>query len=160
MVKDSSPPAPSAGSVSQRRFAIVVSRYHHQITGALLAGALETLAANDVPDDQIRITWVPGAWELPAAAQQLLKTEGFDACLCFGCVIRGETSHDQHINTTVSESLGRLQLEHEVPIGFGLLTCNTMDQALARAGGAVGNKGVETADAAIEMLKLFDTIER
>jgi 6,7-dimethyl-8-ribityllumazine synthase len=159
-VKDSSLPAPLAGSVADRRFAIVVSRYHHDITSKLLEGALATLAEQGVPDDQIRIAWVPGSWELPIATQRLLDSEKtYDAIICFGCVIKGETTHDQHINTTVSESLGRLSLLNDVPVGFGLLTCNTMDQAIARAGGAVGNKGIETATAVVEMLKLFDSID-
>ena len=159
VVIDSSLPAELPGSVSDQNFAIVVSRYHHDITGKLLEGALETLGKYGVPDDQIRVAWVPGAWELPIVAQALLCSEvEYGAVLCFGCVIRGETTHDQHINSTVSQSLGELSLSYDVPIGFGLLTCNTMDQAIARAGGAVGNKGVETATAAIETLKLIDSI--
>ncbi len=161
MVKDSSLPAELPGSVSDHSFAIVVSRYHHAITSRLLQGALETLAEHDVPDDQIRIAWVPGAWELPIVAQHLIcgdRDDEYSAVLCFGCVIRGETTHDQYINSTVSQSLGELSLSYNVPIGFGLLTCNTMEQAIARAGGAVGNKGVETANAMIETVKLIDTI--
>ena len=159
VVIDSSLPAALPGSVSDQNFAIVVSQYHHDITGKLLEGALETLAKHDVPDDQIQVAWVPGAWELPIVAQALLRSKvKYGAVLCFGCVIRGETTHDQYINATVSQSLGELSLSFEVPIGFGLLTCNTMEQAIARAGGAVGNKGVETATAAIETRKLMDSI--
>ncbi len=118
------------------------------------------MAAAGVPDEQIRIAWVPGAWELPIAAQRMIdSTVTYDGVLCFGCVIRGETTHDQHINTTVSEGLGRLSLLNDVPIGFGLLTVNSLDQAIARSGGAVGNKGEETATAVIEMLKLFDSLD-
>lgn len=160
MVKDSSLPAELPGSVSEHSFAIVVSRYHHQITGKLLEGALETLAKHGVPDDQIRVAWAPGAWELPIITQNLICLRGeYSAVLCFGCVIRGETTHDQHINSTVSQSLGGLSLSYNLPIGFGLLTCNTMEQAIARSGGAVGNKGVETANAVIETLKLIDSLD-
>ncbi|MDA8563031.1 6,7-dimethyl-8-ribityllumazine synthase [Mariniblastus sp.] len=159
VVKDSSLPEEHSGSVSGHSFAIVVSRYHHAITGKLLEGALETLARHEVPDDQIRVVWAPGAWELPIVAQTLLRSNvKYGAVLCFGCVIRGETTHDQYINATVSHSLGELSLGNNVPIGFGLLTCNTMEQAVARAGGDVGNKGVETATAAIETRKLMDSI--
>ena len=88
----------------------------------------------------------------------VLQQNKFDAILTFGCVIRGETSHNQHINTTVSNSFGRLTLDYNAPIAFGLLTCNTLDQAIARAGGDVGNKGVEVAKAAIQMLVLQQEI--
>ena len=144
----------SDGSVAEHRFVIVVSKYHHSITSKLLDGAKQTLTRHGVPPDQIEIMWVPGAWEIPAAAQFALETGRFSAALTLGCVIRGETTHDQHINTTVSNSLGRLSLDYKLPIAFGVLTCNTMDQAIARAGGEVGNKGVETAEAAIHMLLL------
>lgn len=144
----------TSGSVSDRKFAIVVSKYHLSITQKLLDGAIQTLTRNEVPDENISVYWVPGAWELVSAAQMVLEQGDCDAVLTFGCVIRGETTHDQHINTTVSNSLGRLSLDHKKPVAFGLLTCNTMDQAIARSGGEVGNKGVETADAAIHMLLL------
>lgn len=159
MVKDSSLPVELPGSVSDHSFAIVVSRYHHAVTGKLLEGALATLAEHGVPDDQICIAWAPGAWELPIITQQLIRSKKYAAILCFGCVIRGETTHDQYINATVSQSLGQLSLSGNIPIGFGLLTCNTMDQAVARSGGDVGNKGVETAQAVIETLKLIDSID-
>lgn len=149
----------NTGSVAQRRFAIVVSKYHLSITEKLLNGAVQTLVRNEVPEANISTFWVPGAWEIPTAAQFALEQGNYDAILTFGCVIRGETTHDQHINTTVSNSLGRLSIEHNTPIAFGLLTCNTMDQAIARAGGEVGHKGIETADAAIHMLLLRQEIE-
>ena len=145
----------TSGSVSANRFAIVVSKYHVSITGKLLDGAIQTLTRNLVPASQIIVLWVPGAWEIPGAVQQALETESFDAILTLGCVIRGETTHDQHINTTVSNGLGLLSLEYKIPVSFGVLTCNTMDQAIQRSGGDVGNKGTETAEAAIHMLLLF-----
>ncbi len=103
------------------------------------------------------LLWTGGSftgWEIPGGAQLALESGQFDAVLTFGCVIRGETTHDQHINTTVSNGLGQLSLQHQKPVAFGLLTCNTMDQAIQRSGGDVGNKGVETAEAAIHMLLL------
>ena len=144
----------TSGSVADRRFAIVVSKYHHHITHKLLEGAQQTLSRHLVPPTQVEVMWVPGAWEIPVAAQFALETGRFDAILTLGCVIRGQTTHDQHINNQVANSLGRLSLDYQRPIGFGLLTVNSMEQALARAGGDVGNKGVETADAAIHMLLL------
>jgi len=144
----------NSGSVNDQKFAIVVSQYHLNITGNLLHGAIDTLKQNDVPETNISVFWVPGAWELTSGTKMVLQQNKFDAVLTFGCVIRGETTHDQHINTTVSNSLGQLTLEFDVPVAFGLLTCNSLDQAVARAGGKVGNKGVEVADAAIHMLLL------
>ncbi|MFT5304462.1 MAG: 6,7-dimethyl-8-ribityllumazine synthase [Mariniblastus sp.] len=144
----------TTGSVAENRFAIVVSKYHHSITGKLLDGAIQTLKRHQVPEENIEVLWVPGAWEIVGGAQLALDSNRFDALVTLGCVIRGETTHDQHINSTVSAGIGNLSLEHKTPIGFGLLTCNTMDQAIQRAGGDVGNKGVETAEAAIHMLLL------
>lgn len=137
------------------RFAIAVSRYNESITGRLLAGAVETLTGRGVPSDQIEIVWVPGAWELPLIAKTLAESHQFLAVLCLGAVIRGETTHDQYINQQVSASLGRIALETNVPVLFGVLTCNTLEQAIHRSGGNVGNKGVECAEAAIEMANLM-----
>lgn len=150
----------TSGSVSENRFAIVVSKYHHSVTRKLLDGAVKTLTRNLVPASQIKVLWVPGAWEIPGAVQLALDAKQFDAIITLGCVIRGETTHDQHINTTVSTGIGRLSLDYKTPIAFGLLTCNTMDQAIQRSGGDVGNKGVETAEAAIHMLLLFNEMNQ
>lgn len=143
-----------AGAVSGR-FAVVVSRYNEHITGKLLAGAVETLRGAGIEDDAITVAWVPGAWEIPLVAQRLARSQQFVAVLCLGAVIRGETTHDEHINRQVSLSLGRLALETELPVLFGVLTCNTLEQAIHRSGGNVGNKGVECAEAALEMVRLL-----
>jgi 6,7-dimethyl-8-ribityllumazine synthase len=141
-----------------RTFAIVVSRYNESITGKLLQGALQTLRAAGVDDESITIAWVPGAWEIPLAAQRLACSRQFAAVLCLGAVIRGETTHDQHINRQVSLSLGQLSLDTGIPIAFGVLTCNSLEQAIHRAGGNVGNKGIECASAALEMVTLLEQI--
>ena len=143
-----------SGSASGR-FAIVVSRYNEHITGKLFAGAMETLKAGGVVDEEIDVVWVPGAWEIPLVAARLARSRKYAAVLCLGAVIRGETSHDEHINRQVSLSLGQLALETGVPIPFGVLTCNTLEQAIHRAGGNVGNKGQECAEAALEMVRLL-----
>jgi 6,7-dimethyl-8-ribityllumazine synthase len=142
------------GTVSGR-FAIVVSRYNEHITSKLLAGALETLRAGGVADDAIDVASVPGAWELPLIAQRLARSKKYSAVLCLGAVIKGETTHDEHINRQVSASLGQIALETNIPVLFGVLTCNTVEQAIHRAGGNVGNKGQECADAALEMIRLL-----
>ncbi len=137
------------------RFAIVVSKYNDSITSKLLAGAISTLRAHETADDAIDVAWVPGAWEIPLIADRLAKTNRYAAVICLGAVIRGETTHDQHINRHVSISLGQTSLGTGVPVLMGVLTCNSLEQAISRSGGAVGNKGVECAEAALEMVSLL-----
>lgn len=146
-------------SVSHRKVAIIVSRYNLEITDKLRQGAIRTLRNQQIPDQNVSVVWVPGAWELSSAAQRVLQQKTFDGIVCLGCVIRGETTHDQHINNTVSQSLGRLSIDYGIPIAFGLLTCNTWDQAVERSGGKVGNKGVEATEALLEMFRLFDALK-
>lgn len=138
--------------------AVVVSRYNESITGRLLEGALATLRQAGVADERIGVYWVPGAWELPIVAQAAL--EAHDAAICLGAVIKGETTHDEHINRQVSLSLGEISLRTGKPIGFGLLTVLSLEQALQRAGGAVGNKGVEATEAAMETLAVLRRAKR
>lgn len=137
------------------RFAIVVSRYNDTITRKLLDGAVDTLRSHGVADQAIDVAWVPGAWEIPLIAERFAASQRYAAVLCLGAVIRGETTHDQHINRQVSLSLGRTALETGVPVLFGVLTCNSLEQAIHRSGGNVGNKGVECAQAALEMANLL-----
>lgn len=137
------------------RFAIVVSKYNDSITGKLLTGAIDTLRAHHVADDSIDVAWVPGAWEIPLVADRMAKTNRYAAIICLGAVIRGETTHDQHINRHVSICLGKTSLDCDLPVLMGVLTCNSLEQAINRSGGAVGNKGVECAEAALEMVSLL-----
>lgn len=141
-----------------RRFAIVVSRYNNSITSKLLQGAVATLVHHGVRDADIDVAWVPGAWELPMIADRFAQSRRYAAVLCLGAVIRGETTHDQHINRQVSLSLGDIALHSGVPIAFGLLTCNSVEQAINRAGGSHGNKGEECALAALEMANLLSKL--
>ncbi|MEE2990548.1 MAG: 6,7-dimethyl-8-ribityllumazine synthase [Planctomycetota bacterium] len=138
---------------------IVVSRYNDSITNRLLEGALQTLREAEIAEDKIHVARVPGAWELPVAAQRLARRDEIKAVICLGAVIQGETTHDQYINHQVSASLGQLALEYDLPVLFGVLTCQTMEQALNRAGGSMGNKGVEAARAALEMMGLFEELK-
>lgn len=147
-----------ATSPGNARFALVVSRYNWNITEKLLAGATSTLAQAGVGDDHIDVARVPGAWELPVVAARFARSGKYRGVLCLGAVIRGETTHDQYINHQVSVSLGNLAVETDVPILFGLLTCNTLEQAIHRSGGNVGNKGVECAQAALEMANVMDSV--
>ena len=141
--------------IADARFGIVVSRYNDSITSKLLSGAVETLSAAGVPDDAVDVAHVPGAWEIPLVAKTMCLAGNCAAVLCLGAVIRGETTHDQHINRQVSLSLGEMAICHHIPVLFGLLTCESMEQAIHRSGGNVGNKGVECAEAALEMVTLL-----
>lgn len=139
-------------------FGVIVSRYNESITGKLLSGALQTLTAAGVSEEQIDVAWVPGAWEIPLATKRLMQRRTYRAVVCLGAVIKGETSHDQHINRFVSLALGQLALDTGIPVLFGLLTCNSLEQAIHRSGGNVGNKGIECAEAALEMVRLLDQV--
>ena len=132
-----------------------MSRYNESITGRLLAGAIETLTSHGVAADAIDVAWVPGAFELPLVADRLAGSRQYVAVLVLGAVIRGETTHDQHINRAVSMALMDAGLRSGVPVLFGLLTCDTLEQAIHRAGGNMGNKGAECAEAALEMVSLM-----
>ncbi|MHB8969300.1 MAG: 6,7-dimethyl-8-ribityllumazine synthase [Pirellulaceae bacterium] len=145
----------TTGEPGDSRIAIVVSCYNAAITEKLLSGALRTLSAHGVRDEAIDVARVPGAWEIPLIAQRMAGSGVYRAVICLGAVIRGETTHDQYINRQVSDSLGRISLLFNIPVLFGILTCNTIEQALHRAGGNVGNKGSDCAQAALEMISLL-----
>src|SRR4051795_12746427 len=140
------------------RVGIVVARWNEPITRKLLDGAVAKLKERGVADDMSDIAWVPGAMEIPLVAKRLAGLRRYQAIICLGAVIRGETSHDQHINRAVSTAITRLSIDANIPMLFGVLTCETMEQAIHRAGGNVGNKGAEAADAAVQMIGLLKNI--
>lgn len=140
------------------RFAIVVAQWNRAITDKLLEGAVASLREAGVPDEGIDVAWVPGSWEIPLIAQRMADSGRYVAVICLGAVVRGETSHDQHINRGVSLALGEISLATKLPVLFGVLTCETLEQALARAGGAHGNKGRECAEAALHMVGLLKNL--
>jgi 6,7-dimethyl-8-ribityllumazine synthase len=141
-------------SATELKIGVVVSTYNSNITTRLNDGARQTLVTAGYQESKIVEVKVPGAWELPLAARWLATREDIAGVIALGAVIRGETSHDQHINRAVSNALMDLMMETGKPVGFGLLTCNTLEQAIHRAGGNVGNKGCETAEAVLAMLAL------
>jgi 6,7-dimethyl-8-ribityllumazine synthase len=149
---------PIANVASDARFAVVVARWNETITRKLLDGAVSTLKSHGVVDERIDIAWVPGSFEIPLAAQRMATSGRYAAVLCLGAVIRGETTHDQHINRAVSLSISQLALSANVPVLFGVLTCETMEQAIHRAGGNVGNKGAECAEAALHIVGLLKNL--
>ncbi|HXF24167.1 MAG TPA: 6,7-dimethyl-8-ribityllumazine synthase [Gemmatimonadaceae bacterium] len=144
---------------SGRRVVVVASRFNETITRPLVDGALEALVAHEVAFDDIDVIWVPGAWELPLAARRALESGRYDALVALGAVIRGETPHFDFVAGEASRGLALVCIDAGIPIGFGLLTCDTMDQALARAGGVHGNKGWDAALAALETTDVLDQIE-
>jgi 6,7-dimethyl-8-ribityllumazine synthase len=149
---------PLAEPTPDDRFAIVVARWNESITSKLLEGALSALEENGVAEDAIDIAWVPGSLEIPLVAQRMADSGAYSAVLCLGAVIRGETSHDLHINRAVSLAISQIALSANVPVLFGVLTCETMEQAIERAGGKAGNKGAECAEAAIHMVGLLKNL--
>ena len=138
--------------------AVLASRFNEPIVKKLVDGALEALVKYGVAYDDIDVVWVPGAWELPLAARWLLADERYDGIVAVGAVIRGETAHFDYIAGEASKGLAAASVDSEVPIGFGVLTCDTDEQAEARAGGAHGNKGFDAAVATLEMIDLANRL--
>ena len=141
-------------SAAGMRFAIVVARWNAVITDRLLQGSLDGLKRSGAAAKDIDIVRVPGAWEIPSAARTLAESKRFDAVITLGCLLRGETAHYEAIYTEVARGIGQAQQETGVPHAFGVLTCETLEQALDRAGVKAGNKGFEAAIAAIEMVSI------
>lgn len=140
---------------SEFSFAIVVADYNSDITYPMLRGCIETLLAHGADEQFILVQHVPGAFELPIAAQVLIENNELNAVICLGCVITGETKHDEYISNAVANGLMKLGLDFSIPVIFGVLTPQTQEQAQARAGGKHGNKGVEAAISAIKMAQLL-----
>lgn len=137
------------------RFGIVVSKFNEIMTQNLLKGALETLNKFGYsPREDVQVVWVPGAFEIPFACKQLAKSGNYDALITLGCIIKGATSHFDYVAGPTASSIQSLSLEYDLPITFGVLTCETLEQALERSGSKGGNKGCDAALAALEMASL------
>jgi 6,7-dimethyl-8-ribityllumazine synthase len=142
------------------RIGIAVARFNQSVTDRLLAGALEALAQHGVADDAIDVATVPGAFELPISVQRLASAGRYDAIVCLGAVIRGQTPHFEFVATEAARGIAELSRRHDLPIAFGVLTTDTVEQALARAGGDHGNKGFEAAVTALEMVQVLRVLLR
>ncbi|MCS7471006.1 6,7-dimethyl-8-ribityllumazine synthase [Stieleria sp. ICT_E10.1] len=142
------------GQLPSGKIVIVASRYNEGICDSLVRGSVETLTGVGYTEADLEIIRVPGAWELVMVAANALDRDEVLGVVTLGCVIKGETTHDEHINRSVSDAVMQLGVQTRKPIGFGLLTCNTLEQALQRSGGTVGNKGNEAAEAVVELLRL------
>ena len=153
------PPDPERGPAAGLSFAIVVSRFNDFVTGKLLDGCLDHLEASGADSDAIDVYWVPGAFEIPLVAQKCAQTGRFDAVICLGAVIEGETDHYRLVVDGATRGIARVGLDTGVPIIFEVLATQTVALALARAGGEAGNKGEEAAQAAIEVVRVLGTVE-
>ncbi len=137
------------------RFALVAARFNQFIVDQLVAGALDGLKRHGVRDDAIDVVWVPGSFEIPLVAQRLATGHSYSAVICLGAVIRGDTSHYDHVAGEAAKGVAQAALKTGVPVIFGVLTCDTLEQAINRAGAKAGNKGFEAAVSAIEMVNLL-----
>ncbi len=142
-----------------KKFALVVSRFNDFITEKLLSGALDALVRSGAADEDLEVVKVPGAFEIPLVAKKMANTKRFDAIICLGAVIRGSTPHFDYVSAEVSKGVAMVGMESEIPIIFGIITTDTIEQAIERAGTKAGNKGWSAAIAAVEMANLFELID-
>ena len=137
------------------KFALIISRFNELISKKLLEGALDCLLRHEVKDKDITVIWVPGAFEIPLAAQKAAQTGKFDAVICLGALVRGATPHFEYISAEVTKGISQVSLQTGLPVIYGILTTDTIEQAIERAGTKGGNKGFSAASAALEMVSLF-----
>ncbi|MBE6063849.1 6,7-dimethyl-8-ribityllumazine synthase [Clostridium cochlearium] len=140
------------------KFGIIVGRFNEFIGGKLLDGAIDALVRHGVDEKDIEIAWVPGAFEIPLIAKKMAKSKKYDGVICLGAVIRGATTHYDYVSSEVSKGIAKVTLDEEVPVIFGVLTTENIEQAIERAGTKAGNKGYEAACTAIEMANLVNEI--
>lgn len=141
------------------RFAIIVSRFNDFISSRLVEGAMDALTRHGASEDQVSIVKVPGAFEIPIVAKKLAGSDNFDALICLGAVIRGSTPHFDYVAAEVSKGIASVSLESKIPVTFGVLTTDNLEQAIERAGSKSGNKGYEAAVAAVELVNLFKELK-
>lgn len=140
------------------KFAVVASRFNELITNKLLGGAVDALKRHGVPEENIEVAWVPGAFEIPLVAKRMADTKKYDAVICVGAVIRGSTPHFDCVASEVSKGVAKVALDCNMPVVFGVLTTDTIEQAIERAGTKAGNKGFDAAVTAIEMVNLLSKL--
>jgi len=145
--------------VGKERYGIVITRFNEFITSRLLNGAIDCLKRHGALDDQITVIWVPGSFEVPIAAQRLAQSGKFDAVICLAAVIRGQTDHYEHVCQQITRGIGEVAIATAVPTMFGVITCDTLDEAIDRAGAKGGNMGFNAAAAAIEMVRVLDQLD-
>ncbi len=142
-------------TVKDQRFAVVRSRFNDFVTAKLMAGCLDTLIRHGCKEDNITEVRVPGSFEIPQAAMKLAESLAYDAVICLGCLIRGQTSHFEHLAAEVTKGIAHVGMETGVPVTYGIITADSLEQAIERAGAKAGNKGTDAANAAIELVNLY-----
>lgn len=142
-----------------RKFAVVVSRFNDFITKELISGCTDALVRHGVSDNDITVVWVPGAFEIPTVASKMAKSKSYDAVICLGTVIRGATPHFEYIASEVAKGIAKVSLDTGLPVIFGIITADTIEQAIERAGTKDGNKGKDAAVNAIEMVNLLSQVK-
>jgi len=142
-------------TVEDAKVGIVVARFNEFITSKLLGGALDTLKRHELPEENVDVVWVPGAYEIPLIAGKMAKSGKYDAIICLGAVIRGSTTHYDYVCNEVSKGIAQVSMSNELPVMFGVITTENIEQAIERAGSKAGNKGSESAAGAIEMISLM-----
>lgn len=140
------------------KFGVVVGRFNEFISSKLLGGCLDALKRHDADEDNIEVAWVPGAFEVPLVAQKMARTGRYDAVICLGAVIRGATPHFEYVSGEVAKGIAKVSLDSGIPVIFGIITSDTLEQAIERAGTKAGNKGWDAAVSAIEMADLLKKI--
>ncbi|MCF7794449.1 MAG: 6,7-dimethyl-8-ribityllumazine synthase [Candidatus Cloacimonetes bacterium] len=144
----------------EQKFAIVVGRFNEFISSKLLSGCMDALIRHEVKEENIAVIWVPGAYELPLIAQKMAAKKRYDAVICLGAVIRGATPHFDYVSAEMSKGISKVSLDSGIPVIFGVITSDTIEQAIERAGTKSGNKGWDAAESAIEMANLMKEIEK
>ncbi len=137
------------------KIGIAISRFNEFITGKLLDGSLDCLKRHNCPEENIDIAWVPGAFEMPSVIKVMANSKKYNALICLGAIIKGDTSHNQYISNETIKGISKISLDYNIPIAFGIITPDTLEQAIERAGTKMGNKGWEAALSAIEMANLL-----
>jgi len=145
-------------NAGQHRYGIIVGRFNEFISSKLLGGALDALKRHDADEENIEIVWAPGAFEIPVIAQKMARTKRFDAIICLGAVIKGSTPHFDYVSAEVSKGVASVSLDNSIPVIFGVLTTDSIEQAIERAGTKAGNKGFDAAMAAMEMANIMAEI--
>ena len=140
------------------KFGVVISRFNEFVTKKLLDGAQDALLRHGVSEGDIDVAWVPGSFEIPLVVKKLAQTKKYDAIICLGAVIRGETPHHEYIATEVTKGIAKLGLEYELPVSYGIITADSLEQAIERAGTKAGNRGADAAVDAIEMANLLKSV--
>ncbi len=147
-------------NASGLKFGLVVSRFNNLLTAELLKGAVDCLVRHQADEKSITVVWTPGSFEIPYAAAKMIKTKKYDAIICLGAIIKGDTPHFEYIASEASKGIARLALDSGLPVIFGIITADTLEQAIERAGAKAGNKGWDAALTGIEMANLYREMER